>query len=201
MNIQKVAVIGAGVMGAGIAAHIANAGIPVLLLDLTPTLDKLLKADPAPLVHPKNARLITPGTIENDLPALAQCDWIIEAIVERLAIKQDLYRKLANVRRADAVVSSNTSSIPLHELVAGLPEDFAAHFIITHFFNPPRYMRLLEIVSSAQTDPDALATITQFCDHKLGKGVVACKDTPDSSPTVSAFSGYKPRYRKRLHWA
>ncbi|WML88144.1 3-hydroxyacyl-CoA dehydrogenase/enoyl-CoA hydratase family protein [Thiothrix subterranea] len=179
MNIQKVAVIGAGVMGAGIAAHIANAGIPVLLLDLTPpTLDKLLKADPAPLVHPKNARLITPGTIENDLPALAQCDWIIEAIVERLAIKQDLYRKLANVRRADAVVSSNTSSIPLHELVAGLPEDFAAHFIITHFFNPPRYMRLLEIVSSAQTDPDALATITQFCDHKLGKGVVACKDTP-----------------------
>lgn len=179
MNIQKVAVIGAGVMGAGIAAHIANAGIPVILLDLTtPTLDKLLKADPAPLMHPKNARLITTGNIENDLPALTQCDWIIEAIVERLAIKQDLYRKLANVRRADAVVSSNTSSIPLHELVAGLPEDFAAHFMITHFFNPPRYMRLLEIVSSADTDPDALATITQFCDHKLGKGVVACKDTP-----------------------
>ncbi len=179
MNIQKVAVIGAGVMGASIAAHIANAGIPVLLLDLTtPTLDKLLKADPAPFMHPKNARLITTGNIENDLPALAQCDWIIEAIVERLAIKQDLYRKLANVRRADAVVSSNTSSIPLHELVAGLPEDFAAHFMITHFFNPPRYMRLLEIVSSAKTDPDALATITQFCDHKLGKGVVACKDTP-----------------------
>ncbi len=179
MNIQKVAVIGAGVMGAGIAAHIANAGIPVTLLDLTtPTLDKLLKADPAPLMHPKNARLITTGNIENDLPALAQCDWIIEAIVERLAIKQDLYRKLANVRRADAVVSSNTSSIPLHELVAGLPEAFTAHFMITHFFNPPRYMRLLEIVSSADTDPDALATITQFCDHKLGKGVVACKDTP-----------------------
>ena len=179
MNIQKVAVIGAGVMGAGIAAHIANAGIPVILLDLTtPTLDKLLKADPAPLMHPNNARLITTGNIENDLPALAQCDWIIEAIVERLAIKQDLYRKLANVRRADAVVSSNTSSIPLHELVAGLPEDFAAHFMITHFFNPPRYMRLLEIVSSAHTDPDALAIITQFCDHKLGKGVVACKDTP-----------------------
>ncbi len=179
MNIQKVAVIGAGVMGAGIAAHIANAGIPVILLDLTtPTLDKLLKADPAPLMHPKNARLITTGNIENDLPALAQCDWIIEAIVERLAIKQELYRKLASVRRADAVVSSNTSSIPLHELVAGLPEDFAAHFMITHFFNPPRYMRLLEIVSSADTAPDALATITQFCDHKLGKGVVACKDTP-----------------------
>lgn len=179
MSIQKVAVIGAGVMGASIAAHIANAGIPVLLLDLTtPTLDNLLKADPAPLMHPKNARLITTGTIADDLPALAQCDWIIEAIVERLAIKQDLYRKLASVRRADAVVSSNTSSIPLHELVAGLPEDFAAHFIITHFFNPPRYMRLLEIVSSAQTDQDALAKITQFCDFKLGKGVVVCKDTP-----------------------
>ncbi|MBO0611950.1 3-hydroxyacyl-CoA dehydrogenase/enoyl-CoA hydratase family protein [Thiothrix fructosivorans] len=179
MDIHKVAVIGAGVMGAGIAAHIANAGIPVLLLDITtPTLDKLLKADPAPLMHPKNARLITPGNIDDHLAALRDCDWIIEAIVENLAIKQELYRKLATVRRADAVVSSNTSSIPLHELIAGLPDDFAAHCMITHFFNPPRYMRLLEIVSRAQTDQDALAKISYFCDHKLGKGVVTANDTP-----------------------
>jgi 3-hydroxyacyl-CoA dehydrogenase len=190
MDIRKVAVIGAGVMGAGIAAHIANAGIPVLLLDIVPegasdrsqiaktALDKLLKADPAPFMHKKNARLVTPGNIEDDLPQLADCDWIIEAIVERLAIKQDLYRKLAAVRKADAIISSNTSSIPLHELVAGLPEDFAAHFMITHFFNPPRYMRLLEIVTSEQTDQDAVEKISQCCDFKLGKGVVSCKDTP-----------------------
>lgn len=190
MNIQKVAVIGAGVMGAGIAAHIANAGTPVLLLDIVPqgatdrsqiakaALDKLLKADPAPLMHTKNARLITPGNIEDDLPQLADCDWIIEAVVERLAIKQDLYRKLASVRKADAIISSNTSSIPLHELVAGLPDDFAAHFMITHFFNPPRYMRLLEIVTSAQTDQDAARKIREYADLKLGKGVVDCKDTP-----------------------
>jgi 3-hydroxyacyl-CoA dehydrogenase len=190
MDIHKVAVIGAGVMGASIAAHIASAGTPVLLLDIVPegasdrsqiaktALDKLLKADPAPFMHSKNARLVTPGNIEDDLPQLADCDWIIEAIVERLAIKQDLYRKLATVRKADAIVSSNTSSIPLHELVAGLPEDFAAHFMITHFFNPPRYMRLLEIVTTAQTDQDAAAKIRSFADVKLGKGVVDCKDTP-----------------------
>ncbi|MEZ5452405.1 MAG: 3-hydroxyacyl-CoA dehydrogenase NAD-binding domain-containing protein [Thiothrix sp.] len=190
MNIHKVAVIGAGVMGAGIAAHIANAGTPVMLLDIVPegatdrsqiakaAIAKLLKADPAPLMHKRNARLITPGNIEDDLEALSECDWIIEAIVERLAIKQDLYRKLAAVRKTDAIVSSNTSSIPLHELVAGLPEDFAAHFMITHFFNPPRYMRLLEIVTSEQTDQDAARKIREYADWKLGKGVVDCKDTP-----------------------
>ncbi|WGZ93995.1 MAG: 3-hydroxyacyl-CoA dehydrogenase NAD-binding domain-containing protein [Candidatus Thiothrix putei] len=190
MDIRKVAVIGAGVMGAGIAAHIANAGTPVMLLDIVPegatdrsqiaktALDKLLKADPAPFMHKKNAHLVTPGNIEDDLPQLAECDWIIEAIVERLAIKQDLYRKLATVRKADAIISSNTSSIPLHELVAGLPEDFAAHFMITHFFNPPRYMRLLEIVTSPQTDQDAARKIREYADLKLGKGVVDCKDTP-----------------------
>ncbi len=190
MNIHKVAVIGAGVMGAGIAAHIANAGTPVMLLDIVPegasdrsqiaksALAKLLKADPAPLMHKCNARLITPGNIEDDLPKLVECDWIIEAIVERLAIKQDLYRKLATVRKPDAIVSSNTSSIPLHELVEGLPEDFAAHFMITHFFNPPRYMRLLETVTSARTDQDAARKIREYADLKLGKGVVDCKDTP-----------------------
>lgn len=190
MNIQKVAVIGAGVMGAGIAAHIANAGTPVLLLDIVPegatdrsqiaksAIGKMLKADPAPFMHNKNARLVTPGNIEDDLEALRDCDWIIEAVIERLAIKQDLYRKLAQVRKADAIVSSNTSSIPLHELVSGLPEDFAAHFMITHFFNPPRYMRLLEVVTTEQTDPDAADKIRTYADLKLGKGVVPCKDTP-----------------------
>ena len=188
-SIRKVAVIGAGVMGAGITAHLANAGIAVLLLDIVPpnasernvmaqtALAKLQQADPAPFMHPKNARLIMLGNIEDDLAKLHDCDWIIEAVVENLAIKQSLYHKLSTVRRDDAVVSSNTSSIPLHTLLEGLPDDFAAHFLITHFFNPPRYMRLLEIVSAAQTAPDAVAKIHYCADVQLGKGVVQCHDT------------------------
>lgn len=188
-RIRQAAVIGAGVMGAGIAAHLANAGIAVLLLDIVPpnatnrntiaqtALAKLQHADPAPFMHPKNARLISVGNIEDNLASLGDCDWIIEAVVENLAIKQRLYQQLATVRRADAVVSSNTSSIPLHTLLAGLPDDFAPYFLITHFFNPPRYMRLLEIVSSVQTAPDALAKIRYCADVQLGKGVVQCHDT------------------------
>lgn len=188
-RIRQAAVIGAGVMGAGIAAHLANAGIAVRLLDIVPpnatnrntvaqtALAKLQQADPAPFMHPKNARLISIGNIEDDLASLGDCDWIIEAVVENLAIKQRLYQQLATVRRADAVVSSNTSSIPLHTLLAGLPDNFAPYFLITHFFNPPRYMRLLEIVSSVQTAPDALAKIRYCADVQLGKGVVQCHDT------------------------
>ncbi|TXH69783.1 MAG: 3-hydroxyacyl-CoA dehydrogenase/enoyl-CoA hydratase family protein [Thiothrix sp.] len=190
MEIRKVAVIGAGVMGAGIAAHIANAGIPVVLLDIVPpdasnrnivaetAVAKLLKADPAAFMHKRNARLVTIGNIEDHMNLLADCDWIIEAIIERLDLKQNLYKKIDAVRHAEAVVSSNTSTIPLHDLVAGLPASFAEHFMITHFFNPPRYMRLLEVASGAQTKPEVVQTVSQFCDIKLGKGVVVCKDSP-----------------------
>lgn len=190
MDIRKVAVIGAGVMGAGIAAHIANAGVPVVLLDIVPqgasnrnivaetAVEKLLKSDPAAFMHKRNARLVTTGNIEDHMSLLADCDWIIEAIIERLDLKQNLYKKIDAVRRADAVVSSNTSTIPLQDLVAGMSASFAEHFMITHFFNPPRYMRLLEVASGVQTQPEVVQAVSQFCDVKLGKGVVGCKDSP-----------------------
>ncbi len=189
MSVQKACVIGAGVMGASIAAHIANAGIPVLLLDIAAkegdktaitkaAIDKLLKADPAPLMHKDAAKLITPGNLDDDLAKVADCDWIVEAIVENLEIKRGLYAKLESLKQPDAVVSSNTSTIPLHYLIEGRSENFRKTFMITHFFNPPRYMRLLELVGGVETDPVALARIEAFCDHSLGKGVVPCKDTP-----------------------
>jgi len=190
MHIKRAAVIGSGVMGSGIAAHFANAGIPVVLLDIPAkdgddrsaiakgAVQKLLKADPAPFMHPKNARLVTPGNLEDDLNLLADVDWIVEAIVENPAVKADLYKRIDPVRKAGSVVSSNTSTIPLGVLVEGQSEAFKRDFMITHFFNPPRYMRLLEIVGGEQTRPDALAAIADFCDRGLGKGVVRCKDTP-----------------------
>ncbi|WP_043644457.1 3-hydroxyacyl-CoA dehydrogenase/enoyl-CoA hydratase family protein [Caenispirillum salinarum] len=188
--IKKVAVIGAGVMGAGIAAHVANAGIPVVLLDIVPegaanrnaiaedAVQKMLKADPAPFMHKRNAKLIQTGNIEDHLDLLADCDWIVEAVIERLDIKQSLYAKIDGVRKAGSVVSSNTSTIPLATLTEGLPDGFKADFCITHFFNPPRYMRLLELVTAPETRTDAATAITEFCDHKLGKSVVVCKDRP-----------------------
>lgn len=189
-RISQAAVIGAGVMGSGIAAHLANAGVPVLLLDIVPpdadnrnilaetALKKLNKADPAAFMHKKNARLVTPGNLEDDLEKVADADWIVEAVIERLDIKQDVYAKLEGVRKSGSIVSSNTSTIPLHDLVEGLPETFARDFLITHFFNPPRYMRLLEIVAGDQTDPEILRAMMDFADLRLGKGVVKCKDTP-----------------------
>jgi 3-hydroxyacyl-CoA dehydrogenase len=189
-EIAKVAVIGAGVMGAGIAAHVANAGVPVLLLDIVPkgadnrnaiaegAIAKMQKADPAPFMSKAAARLVTPGNTEDDLAKLADCDWIIEAVVEKLDVKQALYRRIDAVRKAGSVVSSNTSTIPLAALTKGLGEKFARDFLITHFFNPPRYMRLLEIVTSPQTRPDALEAVERFADFKLGKSVVHCKDRP-----------------------
>ena len=191
MEIRKVAVIGSGVMGSGIAAHVANAGIPVVLLDIPPAdadaprnaiadgaLQRMLKTEPAPFMHPRNARLVSTGNLEDDLGLLADCDWIIEAVIERLDIKQSLYAKLDAVRKPGSVVSSNTSTIPLHDLVASMPDAFRSDFMITHFFNPPRYMRLLEIVDGEHTRRDASTAVRAFCDRALGKGVVECKDTP-----------------------
>ncbi|MFV3075641.1 3-hydroxyacyl-CoA dehydrogenase NAD-binding domain-containing protein [Niveispirillum fermenti] len=194
MTIKKAAVIGAGVMGSGIAAHIANAGIPVYLLDIVPqavkdnggdrsvvaktAIEKMLKTDPAPFMHKKAARLVTPGNIEDDLEKLADVDWIVEAVLENPKIKHDLYQKLDKVRKDGSIVSSNTSTIPLSILLDGQSERFASDFCITHFFNPPRYMRLLEVVKGPKTRSDAFETVSAFCDKVLGKGVVECKDTP-----------------------
>lgn len=180
--VRKVGVVGAGVMGAGIAAQVANAGVPVLLLDLVPdaaakAVERMLKQDPASFMSKAAAKLVETGGTETDLARLAECDLIVEAIVERPDAKQALYRKLIEVA-PEAIVSSNTSTIPLAMLTAGLPEAFARRFLITHFFNPPRYMRLLEIVTGTQTDPGVVARVEAFADRSLGKTCVHCHDTP-----------------------
>ena len=190
MNIIKqVAVIGAGAMGAGIAAVIANAGVPVLLFDRADeqqpdrssiakeAISRLLKANPEALTHKRNSRLITPLNIADDLPLIADCDWIIEAVSEHLPLKQSLYKQIDGVRKPGSIVSSNTSTLPLQSLTKGLPESFAADFCITHFFNPPRYMRLLEIVAG-DIRPDVMQQLEHFADLKLGKTVIHCKDSP-----------------------
>lgn len=182
-GIQKICVIGAGVMGAGIAAQAANAGVDVVLLDVMENaaqtaIGKMKKTDPAPFMHPKVARRITPGTTGDDLGLIKDCDWIIEAIIERPDIKQQLYANLAPHMKADAVLSSNTSTLPLKVLSEGMADDLKRRFMITHFFNPPRYMRLLEIVSAPETDRDVIERITAFTDQAMGKSVVDAKDTP-----------------------
>ncbi|MEJ1158094.1 3-hydroxyacyl-CoA dehydrogenase/enoyl-CoA hydratase family protein [Prosthecomicrobium sp. N25] len=189
-EIGRVAVIGAGVMGAGIAAHVANAGVPVLLLDIVPAgaadrsaiakgaVEKMLKTEPAPFMSAAAAKLVETGNIEDDLGRLADCDWIVEAVVEKLEVKQGLYARIEAVRKPGSVVSSNTSTIPLGRLVEGLTDRFKSDFLITHFFNPPRYMRLLEIVSGPATRPEATAAVARFADVRLGKSVVHCADRP-----------------------
>jgi 3-hydroxyacyl-CoA dehydrogenase len=190
MSIQRAAVIGAGVMGSGIAAQIANAGIPVLLLDVVPAgaadrsalakaaLERMAKADPAPFMSREAQRLVTAGNLEDDLERLAEVDWIVEAVIEQLAIKQALYARLEAVRRSGGIVSSNTSTLPLARLTEGLPKSFRRDFLITHFFNPPRYMRLLEVVAGPDTRTAAVEELAEFADRRLGKSVVRCKDTP-----------------------
>lgn len=192
-EIKKVCVIGAGVMGAGIAAQIANSGAEVLLLDIVPkglkkgddrsviaktALAKFRKAKPAPLMHKSFMRRITPGNIDDDLGKISGCDWVIEAVIERLDIKRDLYKKIERHRKKTAIISSNTSTIPLEDLTKGFSDNFKKHFLITHFFNPPRYMRLLEIVTSKATDKKVEEKIRQFGDERLGKSLVDCNDTP-----------------------
>ena len=166
-NFKKIAVIGAGTMGSGIAAQIANAGHEVLLLDLaardgedkTPTemaIDRLIASDPPQLMHRKNTALITTGTIDGDFHKLADCDWIIEAVVERLDIKKALYKRLDETIHAECIVSSNTSTIPISLLVEDMPATFRRRFAITHYFNPVRYMRLLELVRGTDTSQEVM---------------------------------------------
>jgi 3-hydroxyacyl-CoA dehydrogenase len=193
-TIKKVAVIGSGVMGSGIAAQVANAGIPVILLDIVPpdlakfggnrnafaegAVEKMLKADPAPFMKKANAKLITTGNLEDDLDKLGDVDWIIEVVLEDLKVKHATYEKLQKHRKKGSIVTSNTSTIPLYKLIEGQSEDFQKDFMITHFFNPPRYMRLLELVVGPKTRKDAVEIIRQICDVELGKGVVDTFDTP-----------------------
>jgi 3-hydroxyacyl-CoA dehydrogenase len=182
-QIKAAAVIGAGIMGAGIAAQIANAGVPVLLLDISreiaaAAVEKLLKNQPPAFMHPGNAKLLTTGSIAEDLARISSCDWIVEAVVEKLEVKRALYGKIAAHRRDDAIVSSNTSTIPLSDLIEDAGLSFRHNFLITHFFNPPRHMRLLEIVAGPATDSNAVQSISQFADVRLGKSIVHCKDRP-----------------------
>lgn len=187
-DFKRIAVIGAGTMGAGIAAQIANAGHSVLLMDLPAENDplgvvnaaktRLLKSDPPALVHKSRIDLIDVGNIRDDFDKLAKCDWIVEAIVERLDIKRDLYKRLNDVIAPDCVVTSNTSTIPISLLVADMPLEFRKRFAITHYFNPVRYMRLLELVRGTDTDEAIMDRLANYNDTVMGKGVVRCNDTP-----------------------
>ncbi len=189
MSIKRVAVIGAGTMGAGIAGQAANAGCDVLLLDLPsegPDVDALAQKGLDRISNPGNpgilsldiADRITVGNIRDDFDKLSDCDWVAEAILERLDLKKDLYKKLDSVCKDDAIISSNTSTIPIKLLVEDMPLEFRKRFAITHFFNPVRFMPLLELVAGDDTDPDIMNLLHRFCDEQLGKGVVVCRDTP-----------------------
>ena len=185
---RQIAVIGSGTMGAGIAGQIANAGHEVLLLDLPgetapnavadAAVERLLAADPPALMEPAVASRIRTGNTRDDLGELAGADWVIEAIVERLDVKRALYARLAEIVPADCVVTSNTSTIPIRLLVEDMPEAFRGRFAITHYFNPVRYMRLLELVRGESTDEAVIERLAAFNDRELGKGVVRCEDTP-----------------------
>ncbi len=186
--IQRAAVLGAGTMGVRIAAHLANAGIPVVLLDLTgdsgkgvasAALDALGRAKPAALYDAANLRLIQPGTFEHDLGLLSKCDWVVEAVTENLAIKQELLAKITPFLKSEVILTTNTSGLPVASIAAQLPPELRRSWFGTHFFNPPRYMRLLEIIPTPETDPAAVATIAGFADRRLGKTVVYARDTPN----------------------
>src|SRR5260370_4992782 len=204
-TINSVAVLGAAAMGARIAAHFANAGLHCWLLDIAPTeltpeektrglsltdprvrsrtsragLEAAQKARPAAFFTPAAASRITIGNFEDNLAWCAQADWIIEAVAENLAIKRSLLQKVAAHRRPGTIVTTNTSGLPIHQIAQGLDQDFQQHWAGTHFFNPPRYMKLVELIPGPATFSEVLETLADFCDRRLGKGVVRAKDTPN----------------------
>jgi 3-hydroxyacyl-CoA dehydrogenase len=183
-TVRSVAVLGAGTMGAQIAAHFANAGVPVVLLDVTADvaregLKRARSLKPDPFFTPGTASRITTGGLDTDFAALASVDWIMEAVIEQLDVKRTLFERVDAVRRPGAIVSSNTSGIPIATLAQGRSDDFRRHLLGTHFFNPPRYLHLVEVIPTAETDPDVVERVSQFADHRLGKGVVIAKDTPN----------------------
>jgi 3-hydroxyacyl-CoA dehydrogenase len=220
--INRVTVIGAGTMGAAIAAHLANAGIPAYLLDIVPreltpkeedkglTLEhpavrnrivnegwqRCLKARPANLFAPDVADRVTLGNVEDNFDWVGEAEWIIEAIVERLDVKQQLMERIEAVRRPESIVSTNTSGIPIKAIAEGRSDDFQAHFLGTHFFNPPRYLKLLEIIPHQQTKPEIVEFMKGFGTRTLGKGVVICKDTPNfiANRFISVAGAYTLNY-------
>jgi 3-hydroxyacyl-CoA dehydrogenase len=207
-RINKVAVLGAGTMGARIAAHFANAGLPCVLLDIvTPDaaqstdkaarrklvsagLDAAVKSKPAAFFEKGLEKLITIGTFDDDMKLLADCDWIIEAVAENLEIKRGLLRKVEGIRKPGSIVTTNTSGLPVASIAEGFIPDFRRHWFGTHFFNPPRYMRLLEIIATPETDPAAIEAVAHFCDVRMGKGIVVAKDTPNFiANRIGTFAG------------
>src|SRR3954469_20037983 len=196
-RIDKVAVLGAGTMGARITAQLANAGVPCFLLDIvppgTPTeaskeirnkivaagLEAAKKSKPAAFFTPGAARLVTIGNFDDDLALLKQADWIIEAVAENLEIKRALLKKVEALRRPGTIITTNTSGLPVAKIAEGFSDDFRKSWFGTHFFNPPRYMRLLEIITTPDSDPAAVAAVSHFGDVRLGKGIVHAKDTPN----------------------
>ena len=192
-RIHKIAVLGAGTMGARIAAHFANGGIPSYLLDVVPAdadgaarnkiaaagLDAAKKAKPAAFMDSSLARLVTIGNFDDDLKKLADVDWIIEAVVENLDIKRALLKKVEAIRKPGTIVTTNTSGLPLSKIAEGFSDDFRHAWFGTHFFNPPRYMRLLELIPTPEADLWLIDAVSHFCDVRLGKGVVMAKDTPN----------------------
>ncbi len=203
-KIHRAVVIGSGTMGAAIATHLANAGVPVTLLDIVPKdapadnkearnkivnegWDRCLKARPANLMAENLKGLVKLGNLEDDFGSVAEADWVCEAIVENLRIKQELMRRIDEVRKPTAIVSTNTSGIPVKDIAEGRSKEFKKHFLGTHFFNPPRYLKLLEIIPTKDTDKDVVEFFSWFGEYRLGKGIVLCKDTPNFIGNRMAF--------------
>ncbi len=192
-RIHRVAILGAGTMGARIAAHFANAGVPSYLLDIVPAdadgparnkiaaagLEAAKKSKPAAFMEPSLARLVTVGNFDDDLKKLTEVDWIIEAVVENLDLKRALLKKVEAIRKPGTIITTNTSGLPVGKIAEGFSDDFRRSWFGTHFFNPPRYMRLLELIPTPEADPALIAAVSHFCDVHLGKGVVMAKDTPN----------------------
>jgi 3-hydroxyacyl-CoA dehydrogenase len=195
-RIEKVVVLGAGTMGARIAAHFANAGFPVLLLDIVPPgltsgsaaernkivragLDAAKKSKPAAFFTAALADKIFIGNFDDDLQRIKDADWIIEVVAENLEIKKNLLARVAQFRKPGSIVTTNTSGLPVHLIAEGMSEEFQQHWAGTHFFNPPRYLKLVELIPGPKTSREVLETLAEFCDRRLGKGVVVAKDTPN----------------------
>ncbi len=204
-SVNRVAVIGSGTMGGALAAHFANAGIAVYLLDIVPNkltpdeekkkltldhpavrnrivnagMDAIKKSKPAALFTPQTIDRITPGNLADNFDWVHEADWILEVIVENLEVKRQLMARIDAVRKPDSIVTTNTSGIPIHEIAANCSDSFKQHFLGTHFFNPPRYLKLLEVIPSPQTSPQVLEFVKCFGESTLGKGVVVCKDRPN----------------------
>ena len=197
-HINKVAIIGSGIMGSRIACHFANIGVEVLLLDIIPfdipeeerqneasrnsivndALKNTLKSKPSPIYSKEFIRRITTGNLEDDLHKISEADWILEVVVENLEIKKQVFKKIEKHRKAGTLISSNTSGIPIESMLDNRSTDFQKHFCGTHFFNPPRYLKLLEIIPSTKTSSEVINFLMNYGNKFLGKDMVLCKDTP-----------------------